>query len=59
MLKWKSKNLDEMEASMEGAMSQEAGDYFQTIQTLQVPSNNENRNNFSNKKKKKIIERFF
>lgn len=30
-------NLDEQEACKEEAISQEAVDYFQTIQTLQVP----------------------
>jgi len=29
---------------MEGAITQEAGDYFRTIQTLQVPTNNDIRN---------------
>jgi len=43
-LKWKNKNLDEMEECMEGAITQEAGDYFRTIQTLQVPTNNDIRN---------------
>lgn len=36
-IKTKSKNLDEMEACMEGAISQGAGDYFRTIHKLQVP----------------------
>jgi len=33
----KSNNLDEMAECTEGAISQGAGDYFQTIRTLQVP----------------------